>query len=182
MDMVPTRGNDAPVSQRSTPEQPQSIASVTQSHTAPIQPKKKMRRRKPFIALVILVVIIAILAVISFKVKDTDISSAINTSEYQAVFFTNGQVYFGKLSSINNAYFKLTTIFYLQSSATSSTTTSSSNPQDTSSDSNVQLIKLGSEIHGPEDEMVINKDQLLFFENLKPTGKVSQSITSYLKK
>ena len=43
----------------------------------------------------------------------------------------------------------------------------------------VQLVKLGSEIHGPDDAMIINKDQLLFFENLKKDGKVTDSINKY---
>ncbi len=42
-----------------------------------------------------------------------------------------------------------------------------------------QLIKLGEEVHGPEDAMIINRDQVLFYENLKPGGKVSQLIQNY---
>lgn len=105
-------------------------------------------------------------------------STAIDGSKYQAVFFTNGQVYFGKLHPFNNDYMTLTDIYYLQTQA--SGTTGSNNPQETStSQSNVQLIKLGDEIHGPEDKMVIAKDQMLFYENLKPSGKVAQSISKY---
>jgi hypothetical protein len=94
------------------------------------------------------------------------------------VFFTNGQVYFGKLQSFNSGYLKLTNIFYLQSQSSSDT---SSNPQATAKDQsgNVQLIKLGDEIHGPEDEMIISKDQVLFYENLKAGGKVAQSIKKF---
>jgi hypothetical protein len=43
--------------------------------------------------------------------------------------------------------------------------------------SNFELIKLGNEIHGPEDEIIIPKSQLLYFENLKPGGTVSKTIT-----
>lgn len=104
--------------------------------------------------------------------------TAIDSSKYQAVFFTNGQVYFGKLHAFNNGYMKLTDVYYLQSQQS---TDGSKNPQATSSDqnNNVQLIKLGDEIHGPEDEMVISKDQMLFYENLKPDGKVAQSIDKF---
>ncbi len=100
----------------------------------------------------------------------------IDSGKFQAVFFTNGQVYFGKLQPLNASYMKLTNIFYLQSTATDS-----KNPQQTNTDqsANVQLIKLGNEIHGPVDEMVISKDQILFFENLKKDGKVSDTISKY---
>ena len=70
--------------------------------------------------------------------------------------------------------------FYLQTK----TTTASGNPQTTSDQSatDVQLIKLGSEIHGPNDEMIISKSQVLFFENLKKDSKVSTSIDQYQQK
>ena len=107
-------------------------------------------------------------------------NSSIDNNRYQAVFLSNGQVYFGKLHTYNGDYMKLTNIYYLQ---TKSSSTSSTNPQKTSSqdESNVQLIKLGSEIHGPDDEMLVSKEQILFFENLKKDSQVSASIDKYSK-
>lgn len=106
---------------------------------------------------------------------------AIDSNKYQAVFFTNGQVYFGKLEAAGSGYLKLTDVFYLQSQ--SSDGDASGNPQQSAgSQGNVQLIKLGEEIHGPEDEMIISKDQVLFYENLKSDGKVAQSIGEYKSK
>lgn len=103
---------------------------------------------------------------------------AIDSSKYQAVFFTNGQVYFGKLQPFNAEYLKLTDVFYLQTQAAEEA--NPENPQETATDqNNVQLIKLGDEIHGPQDEMIISKAQVLFYENLKSDGKVSQSIDQY---
>jgi hypothetical protein len=104
--------------------------------------------------------------------------TAIDSSKYQAVFFTNGQVYFGKLKPFNNDYMQLTDIYYLQTQTADEA--DSKNPQKTSTDQNdVQLIKLGDEIHGPEDQMILSKDQVLFYENLKPDSKVAQSIEKY---
>jgi len=105
----------------------------------------------------------------------------IDGSKYQALFLTNGQVYFGKLQTQSGGYMKLTDIYYLQAKTTD-TSTDTSTLQDTSAAaSDVQLIKLGSEIHGPSDEMIISKDQILFFENLKKDGKVAESIAKYQK-
>lgn len=108
-------------------------------------------------------------------------NSSIDNSKYQAVFLSNGQVYFGKLHTYNNEYMKLTDIYYLQTKT--STDAKSSNPQSTNTenDANVQLIKLGSEIHGPDDEMIVSKDQILFFENLKKDSQVTKSIEKYNK-
>lgn len=103
----------------------------------------------------------------------------IDTTKYQAVFFTNGQVYFGKLEAFNDEYMKLKDIYYLQTQANGDGS-EQRNPQQTSSEQNgVQLIKLGDEVHGPEDEMVISKSQVLFYENLKADGTVAQSIEKH---
>jgi hypothetical protein len=109
----------------------------------------------------------------------TSMPAHIDANKYQAVFFTNGQVYFGKLERLNGGYFKLNDIFYLQAQATAGA--ESENPQETTAKeaSDVQLIKLGSEIHGPDDEMIMSEDQILFFENLKKDGKVTDSIAKY---
>lgn len=106
--------------------------------------------------------------------QQDSLNSVINKNEYQAVFFTNGQVYFGKLSVLNDNYLKLTDIYYLQ---TKSTDESSKLQETSNANSNdVQLIKLGSEIHGPQDQMAISRSQVLFVENIKPDGKVAQAI------
>lgn len=97
----------------------------------------------------------------------------INTKEYQAVFLTNGQVYFGKVGTLNGNFVSLTHVFYIenQNSTSSSTTTASSN---------YTLRKLGvSELHAPEDKMVINREQVSFWENLKDSSQVVTKIKEY---
>src|SRR6476620_11045766 len=38
----------------------------------------------------------------------------VNDKQYQAVFLNNGQVYFGKVKSLNSKYIDLTNIFYIE--------------------------------------------------------------------
>ncbi len=166
------------------PEEPQAVRQEPKpvERTAPAQrsPKaeKASKRSKLPLFLIIAAVVVALAAWFAFSNMNKG-GAAIDTNKYQAVFFTNGQVYFGKLSLLNDEYMKLTDIFYLQ---TQSSDGEETNPQQTSSDeSNVQLIKLGDEIHGPEDEMILSKDQVLFYENLKTDGKVANSIQEYKK-
>lgn len=161
-------------------EAPIAVQHIGASHHIPKEEKPKKRFVLPIIAVII--VIILVLAGWFMFAKGKSGSTAIDSSKYQAVFFTNGQVYFGKLQSFNDDYLKLTNIFYLQTQASADTKTDSKNPQTTTTDqSNVQLIKLGQEVHGPEDEMIISKDQVLFYENLKSDGKVAQKIDEYNK-
>jgi hypothetical protein len=192
MDNMPTRGTSIPAERRVPTEQPVPVsapnptpnpvlsAPIAHTPTPTRQPKVKKHRRKPILGIIILVVIIVIAGIGYKMVNQTSVASTITKSEYQAIFLTTGQVYFGKLTYVNGDYFKLTDIFYLQSKTTDSTTSNDPQAATSSSDSDV-LTKLGNEIHGPEDEMIISKAQVLFFENLKPTGKVSQLMTTYTK-
>jgi hypothetical protein len=103
--------------------------------------------------------------------------ASVKSKQYQAVFLTNGQVYFGKVSSVDSGYVKLTDIYYLQVQQTVQ-------PKDSSANSNannqqVSLAKLGGELHGPEDVMYVSRQQVLFWENLKTDGKVAKAIADY---
>ena len=104
----------------------------------------------------------------------------VGTSKYQAVFLNGGvtsgsvsySTYFGHITRITNSYVILDNVYYLtdQSAASSS---SSSSPQ---------LVKLGcQQLHSPYDEMVINRSQVAFWENLQDSGKVVTAINQYIK-
>jgi hypothetical protein len=107
----------------------------------------------------------------------------VHANEYQAVFLTNGQVYFGKLSDLNNKYVTIHDIYYLQVQQGQTSDGKSLQNASSSTDTNAQvsLAKLGSELHGPEDKMYIASDQVLFWENLTNGGKVAQAIDAYQK-
>ncbi len=89
---------------------------------------------------------------------------AVDHSTYQAVFLISSQVYFGKLTIDGDAYL-LTDVFYLAS------TPDASQPG--------QLIKRGSELHGPSEPMVIPAKSVLYFENLRPDAQVMVAIRNY---
>ena len=102
------------------------------------------------------------------------------TKGYQAVFLTNGQVYFGKLSASGN-FFKLTDIYYLQATQPLQQAGTGETPA-TPTQPNIQLVKLGSELHGPQDAMYIEHDKVLFWENMKDDSKVVDPIKKYKTK
>ena len=104
------------------------------------------------------------------------LSTQIDSAKYQAVFLSSGQVYFGKLTAVDSQYLKLSGVFYIQSQQDAA---SDEDQITTQESTGMQLIKLGEEVHGPEDTMVINRDQMLFFENLKSDGKVTQLIRQH---
>lgn len=171
MDNVPVRVNNSAAHGRNT------HASEHKGGA----PAPKKAPKKTIVVTVIAVLVAAVLAFGVWSVYRTSVAAQIDANRYQAVFFTNGQVYFGKLDKLSGGYFKLSDIFYLQ--AESSDDEDSTNPQETSGQdaSDVQLVKLGGEIHGPQDSMIMGRDQVLFFENLKDDSTVVKTITEYHK-
>lgn len=91
-------------------------------------------------------------------------------STYQAIFLSNGQVYFGSISKISEDYVVLKNIYYLQANDSLQGTNAQSQP--------FSLVKLGKELHGPTDTMYINKSQILFYEDLRDDSSVVKTIES----
>lgn len=142
-------------------------------------------------AWVILGVVVLVLIVLGvlfrdklFGAKGSMMGSVAGSSGYQAVFLTNGQVYFGKMSNADGDYPELTDIYYLQvvqpplqgqqtpTAGQPATNTAPQQPQ-------ISLVKLGNELHGPVDEMHIAKSQILFYEDMKTDSQVVKAIQSY---
>jgi len=122
-----------------------------------------------------LVIVIALIISI-FTSKSQAQSKYVNNSQYQAVFLNGGQVYFGKIGTLNDKYLTLSDIYYLRVNQTVQPNQTNSN-----SSNDVSLVKLGCELHGPQDQMVINQGQVIFWENLKGDGQVTKAITEYKK-
>lgn len=164
----------APVSR---PEPAPAGAPAPQQH-----PKKEGKSNSPkwinWLTVVILFGIAILLALIALSFARTDANSEaklVDSSKYQAVFLNNGQVYFGNITKINGDYVKLNNIFYL-------TQTSATGANESTANSDYTLIKLGcQQIHYPFDQMVVNRSQVTFWENLNKDGKVAQSIAEFKK-
>ena len=138
---------------------------------------------------VIVVILIAGLAVLFVRNGDSFVPNHIvkdsgsGISDYSAVFLTNGQVYFGKINSdSNNSQIDLTDIYYLQVNQAIQNSGTSSTDTNSNDNTNVVLVKLGNELHGPNDRMHINYQQVLFTESLKSSSKVITAINNYQNK
>lgn len=121
----------------------------------------------------IFLVAVAIIALLLILFGFPAVSSkAIDEKTYQAVFLTNGQVYFGKLEKPTSHYPRLTDVYYLRQNQQ----IQQGEEQSTTTQPQVSLIKLGDELHGPLDEMLLNRDHILFLENLKDDSRVVKAI------
>jgi hypothetical protein len=86
----------------------------------------------------------------------------IDTTTYQSVVLVTNQVYFGRLR-IDGDVYTLSDVYSFSANSDAST-------------GQVQLVKRGSELHGPEEPLVIPGRSVLFFENMRTDSEVVQAI------
>jgi hypothetical protein len=103
------------------------------------------------------------------------VSAKLRYRGWQAVFLNGGQVYFGKISAVSKSDIKLTSIYYL------SKENKRMKLRLEDLDDDIKLIKLGNELHAPNDEMYISKAHIIFTESLRDDGNVVQAINKYNK-
>jgi len=152
-------------------------AAVSHDHGGHGRRQSSMSLFKLTAVILLFACTILLVSVIVYLVtaKPANQDKYVNTTEYQAVFLNGGQVYFGHINTLNSQYTRISDIYYLQVNQQVQPNQSTSS----TANNNVSLVKLGCELHGPEDSMVINQDQVIFWENLKSSGKVAQAIATY---
>ena len=90
---------------------------------------------------------------------------------YQAVLLINGQAYFGKIRILPLAStIRLRDVYYLQQNPRAE-----GNPNEPA----LNLLRRGEEIHNPENAMTIPKNQILFWEKLRPDSRIINLIETY---
>jgi hypothetical protein len=170
------------------PKSPKPMGQPTSNfQPAPARPVgKKSSWLKSLITLIVVIVIIGggIYLISDYTgISLPSMSSVKLNGEWQAVFLTNGQVYFGKIVRIDDEIVTLKDIYYLQvveQPLQTSQQGAAEQDQTQKQEQRLTLIKLGNEIHGPKDEMMINRDQVIIIEDLKDDSRVVQAINDYL--
>ncbi len=173
------RGGNAP---QQNSQQPAASGAGSTTHRPATAGKPKQNKdgklwRIVWVGLLFGVTLLAV-SVIAYlvfaKPANTNQGKYVDTSKYQAVFLNGGQVYFGKITTTNGKFVRLNDIYYLR-------VNQQVQPNGQTTNGDVQLVKLGCELHGPQDQMVINADQVVFWENLKDDGQVAQAVAKYVK-
>ena len=148
---------------------------AVETHVSLEENKNKSKGRK--FTKTIFAIFVALIVIIGFVyLKDfvpSFFSSGQNDS-WSAVFLSNGQVYFGKIDSNNSKEMVLKDVYYLQ--AEENTLPGQANDLN---QSRFKLVKLGSELHGPKDILLINKNSVIFYEYLRDDSKVVESIKNF---
>lgn len=129
-------------------------------------------------AAILIILLIAYLVIGGGKVASKREAKFVNTDQMQAVFLNGGQVYFGNIQDLNSNYMRLSDIYYLRVNQQVQPEQQGNNQ---AAQNDISLVKLGCELHGPEDEMLINREQVVFWENLKADGQVAQAVQEYVR-
>ena len=149
---------------------------VGPNHHQGMQTKMKSRRMKPLdlkfltstLAILVGALIVLIVVALLFY-KTTDENNYVNTSGYQSVDInvngsTGGQIYFGKIVRMNSSFVVMDNVFYLQPGSTSNQYT---------------LNSLSCTLYNPQDQIVINRSQVAFWENLSSKSQVVSDIQKW---
>lgn len=140
----------------------------------PVAPKgSKLPVKQIAVAALIAVLLVAFAGIGTMALKGGE-AKLVNKDQMQAVFLNGGQVYFGDIDDINQKSLELSNIYYLR--VNQQVQPNQANAQ---AGNDISLVKLGCELHGPQDKMVINREQVIFWENLKKDGQVAQAVEKY---
>ncbi len=173
-------------------DQDQDFASeVEQDFEAQVEahsPRKGGNLMKIIITIIVIVVVViggwyvlSLFTDISFPGQGGSVQGV--SDDWQAVFLDNGQVYFGQIKSVSDRELVLTNIYYLQVINKPLQMTADGTEDATQqTQQELTLVKLGNELHGPTDEMVINRDRVLLTEKLKADSPVVKGIQDYINK
>jgi hypothetical protein len=126
----------------------------------------------PWKKLLVLLILFAVIAGACLIYRSVT-ALAFPQDSYEAVFLSNNQVYFGKLSNADSVYPVLSNVYYIQAFAAQDLSNASK------SGSQLQLVKLGSELHQPQNVMYLNRSQILFIEPLKSDSQIVKSIADF---
>lgn len=173
---------------RQQPSEPQTIESTEPTtaqrsmsqHRVQTEYNEPPRRSVSFgwLKWLAAVLVIAALLVAGWLMwsSQSSIASTIEDDKYQAVFLSNGQVYFGNLSVVDTQYMQLTDVYYLERQLTADSSDSDEQDQPVAGDNNFQLLKYSDVLYGSENAMIISSEDIIRFENLRPDGVVARAI------
>lgn len=146
------------------PRKERAIPTQVRTFTA------KNKRRLITVAILVLGIILAATVLRFF----TSGIPGVDPSRYQAVFLSDGTVYMGKLSVVDGAHYKLTKVYFFTSSQAAVTADKSSQSLTPSN----AIVRLENGSLGADNEMTIQRDKVLFYENLKNDGAVAKLIAN----
>lgn len=108
-------------------------------------------------------IILLLVLIFLWQLSNTVNFPTADPGRWQAVTLDSNQLYFGHLKDLNDSYILLTDVYYLKA-----------NPAGTQPP--VSLFKLTNEIYGPDGNLYIPKNKILYWDNLQENSQAVQAI------
>jgi hypothetical protein len=156
---------------------PAHAANAARTQKTSLKGLRGLRFVQVVLLFLITILVVAVVAYIAVGGPKKAESGYVDNKKLQAVFLNGGQVYFGNIKDLNGKFLSMSNIYYLR--VNQQVQPNQSNSSTNSND--ISLVKLGCELHGPTDSMVINREQVVFWENLKDDGQVAKAVAEYKK-
>lgn len=96
----------------------------------------------------------------------------LNANQYQVVYLTGGQMFFGKLQNTDGDY------LYMKSPYTAQSTTASADDKTKAAEPTTTLLRVKDQLYGPDDTVAVKSSQVVFWQNLRDDSKVTQALKS----
>lgn len=130
--------------------------------------------------IVCIVVIVAALVWLdaNFNILASSQANKQARAHVQAVFLSNGQVYFGTLSRHGVGYWRLDNTHYIQVSKVPSAPSPDVPAGNASEETRTTLMRSSDDMHRPHNTMIIPASTILFWQNLQNDSPVAQAILS----
>ncbi|KKS14437.1 MAG: hypothetical protein A3I32_00670 [Candidatus Yanofskybacteria bacterium RIFCSPLOWO2_02_FULL_45_10] len=121
------------------------------------------------LAVLLLLALVAVLIHFYRLSTGRERTTVVGRQAYQAVFLTNDQVYFGHLDAVDTRYPILDDVYYVQLLP--------ADPNSDKSASTGRVVRLiDSATHKPTNRMILNREQILFWEDLSDRSPILQKI------
>lgn len=109
-----------------------------------------------------------ILVFVQFSLYSLHYNRIFSDDSITAVTLTNGQTYFGVMEKFGPHTVVLFSVYYLQDTTA-----------EADGESSLKLIKLADDFHQPNDYLVINRDQILFWQHLESSSPILEAMQEY---
>jgi len=141
---------------------------VSMSSTHEDEPKMKQSSKKRVIIITSAIAAVIVIAIGVWAFLGWLNTQRIDSSKYQVVYLANGQAYFGKLQNTDGDFLVMKSPYTAQSTSS----------DDKTAAAQTTLVKVSSQVYGPEESIAIKASQVAFWQNLRDDSKVTTAIKS----
>ncbi len=166
---LPTTERPQPSAVEPSTAQPSTAQPSTDGAGRESASRAELRRSRTPVAAVLLALLVGIIlgagGATLLRPSSDGFAGAIDETRYQAVILSNDKVYFGKISAASGDFYELKNAFFLRETRAGD-----------GAEPVRALLPVNREIHAPDNDMLIRKEEVVLVENLAKDSPILQEI------